>query len=45
MEVTIYQTEKGKSVVSVRGSSKNSPEAVTKAYKAVLKELEKERNK
>ncbi len=41
MEVQIYRDNKGKPIVSVSGSSKNSAKQVAKAYKEAVAELNK----
>jgi len=42
MKVQIITSSKGKPVIWVEGSTKNTPKQVAKAYKEVKEELEKE---
>ena len=45
MEISIYTSEKGKAMVSVKGSSKNTAKSVAKAYKETVEELNKKEEK
>jgi len=45
MEISIYMDRKGKPEVFVKGSTKNTPKQVAKAYLEVMEELSKKGGK